>query len=289
MRRIRQFIMFVVMCLPALAAADYQAGQSAYTAGNFSQAAELWLAAAKQGDANAMYELGKLYGEGLGVLQDFTRSHAFFNLAASKGHKQALQARSVVEGQMTTEERAQARKLASQYLKSWSSATAAQPPPPEPVVVVTNTAASQSRTLIVVPFVSVLPQSNNEIKKLARDWPKMTEELVTRSVGNAWRVVTAEDDYNLYSGRRKIKRARTLCKKHRGDQLLVVRLPAKPEHGEFGGTPESNWRRQLELVAFDCTSNEQTARNRLQIDSNNDGWPVQEPIRAFLRETRLAR
>ncbi len=294
MRRTLQSILVFLACLPALAGADFKAGQAAYQAGNYPQAAELWLAAAKAGNADAMYELGKLYGEGLGVLQNFTQSHAFFNLAASKGHRQALQARAVVEDQMTAEERAGARKLASRYLKSWSSGTpettaAPATQPSQTVARASPTAAGGQRTLVLVSFMKVLPKSSSDVRKLAREWPQITRDLVTGELGEGWQVVPAEDDYNLYSGRRKDKRVSTLCRQYSGDRLLVLRFPATQDDEGFGGYLESNWKRNLELASFDCETGEQTAKKKQQIEANNDGWPVEKPIQLFIRQSKLVR
>lgn len=95
-----------------LNAADYQSARQAYQQERYQEAHGLWQAAARRGDVASMYELGKLYGEGLGVLRDTVRAHAYFNVAASKGHKQALAARQIVEQRLTPEELAKAEKLA---------------------------------------------------------------------------------------------------------------------------------------------------------------------------------
>ena len=44
---------------------------------------------AKQGDADAQYELGRMYGKGEGVEQDYTKAAEWFEKAAEQGHAEA--------------------------------------------------------------------------------------------------------------------------------------------------------------------------------------------------------
>ncbi|MBM4055617.1 MAG: sel1 repeat family protein [Planctomycetes bacterium] len=41
---------------------------------------------ARQGDAEAIYEMGKAYEDGVGVLQNYVQAHVWYNLSASKGY-----------------------------------------------------------------------------------------------------------------------------------------------------------------------------------------------------------
>ena len=54
-------------------------------AGNTAEALSEWQAAAEANDPRAMAALGRLYLQGLGVLQDYVEAHRWFNLAASRG------------------------------------------------------------------------------------------------------------------------------------------------------------------------------------------------------------
>ena len=92
--------------------ADYDAGQRAWDAGRPDEALAQWRAAADAGDGRAMLALGRLHLQGLGVLQDYVQAHKWFNLAASRGEPEAVQARDELAAKMTPEERAEARKLA---------------------------------------------------------------------------------------------------------------------------------------------------------------------------------
>ncbi|MFB3079630.1 MAG: hypothetical protein ACE1Y4_16655, partial [Lysobacterales bacterium] len=62
------------LCLlfwPALVQADFQAGKDAYDQGDYATALKEWQPLAKQGDAFAQSNLGRLYQYGLGVPQDY--------------------------------------------------------------------------------------------------------------------------------------------------------------------------------------------------------------------------
>ena len=50
--------------LTSLAHADFQAGKDAYDRGDYETALNEWLPLAEKGEADAQYNLGKMYGEG---------------------------------------------------------------------------------------------------------------------------------------------------------------------------------------------------------------------------------
>ena len=125
-RRARLALALFLICISLSALSDYQAGQRAYDAGRYEEAYKLWQDAARHGDVDSLYQLGKLYGEGLGILRSLVRAHAYFNVAAARGHKQALAARQIVESRITAEQLAQAEKLAVE-LHSDLTASNAQP------------------------------------------------------------------------------------------------------------------------------------------------------------------
>ena len=94
------------------ARADFEAGQRAWESGDVGAALAEWRAAAEGGDRRAMLALGRLYMQGLGVLQDYVQAHKWLNLAASRGEAAALAERDALAGRMTQEERAEAQRLA---------------------------------------------------------------------------------------------------------------------------------------------------------------------------------
>lgn len=74
---------------PLIAAAlRYEYGEG--VARNSSRAAEMYCAAAHQGNADAAYRLGWMYAEGNGIARDDRHAAALFQRAASLGHGSAL-------------------------------------------------------------------------------------------------------------------------------------------------------------------------------------------------------
>ena len=119
------------------ARADFEAGQQAWDAGNVDAAATQWRESANDGDGRAMLELGRLYLQGLGVIQDYMEAHKWFNLAASRGVAEALKERDALAVKMTPAQLATAQQMASAWqsggvaAKAGESASAGtgQPPP----------------------------------------------------------------------------------------------------------------------------------------------------------------
>ncbi len=77
--------------------------------------------AAKQGYAEAQYILGRMYGEGLGVPQDYAHAHMWWNLAASRyppgeDRDKAVKNRDIVAEKMTPAQIAEAQKLAREWM-----------------------------------------------------------------------------------------------------------------------------------------------------------------------------
>ena len=78
-------------------------------------AAEWFLKAADQGHEGAQYNLGVLYSEGKGVSQNIIQAHKWFNLAAVNGSAEAIKARNVASAKMTSQQIAEAQKLAREW------------------------------------------------------------------------------------------------------------------------------------------------------------------------------
>ena len=83
-------VMVLALVATQPARADYAAGQSAWDAGRTHEAVVQWQAAADAGDRRAMLALGRLYLQGLGVIQDYVEAHKWLNLAASRGEAPAF-------------------------------------------------------------------------------------------------------------------------------------------------------------------------------------------------------
>ena len=105
-----------LVLLGALAArADFEAGQRAWDAGRPGEALAQWQAAAGSGDRRAMLALGRLYLQGLGVLQDYVEAHKWLNLAASRGEAAAVAERDALAERMTPAQVAEAQSLAQAW------------------------------------------------------------------------------------------------------------------------------------------------------------------------------
>ena len=98
--------------------ADYQKGAVAYKSGDYATALREWTPLAKQGDASAQTNLGKMYGNGTGVPQDYVRAHMWFNIAASSGDSEkASKNRDIVAGVMTPSQIEKAQDLARECVR----------------------------------------------------------------------------------------------------------------------------------------------------------------------------
>ena len=81
------------------------------------------LAAAANGDSNALFDLGVAYSTGSqGVDCDLIEAHKWFNLAAVGGHDEAAQCRADVADEMTAREIAEAQRRAREWLRSGRAA-----------------------------------------------------------------------------------------------------------------------------------------------------------------------
>ena len=72
---------------------------------------------AKEGRADALYNLGLAYSTGQGVGIDMVAAHKWFNLAAVRGVEAAKSWRNQVAAEMTTGQIAEAQRLAREWLK----------------------------------------------------------------------------------------------------------------------------------------------------------------------------
>lgn len=72
---------------------------------------------AKAGKPHALYQLGLCYSTGQGVQMDLVRAHKYFNLAAMKGVAEARLWRAELAQQMTTNDIAEAQRLARLWLQ----------------------------------------------------------------------------------------------------------------------------------------------------------------------------
>lgn len=64
----------------------FQSGKSAFDAGRYSRAREIWLPLAEAGDPRAQHAIARLYEKGKGVDRDFKVAADWFLKAAEQGH-----------------------------------------------------------------------------------------------------------------------------------------------------------------------------------------------------------
>ena len=69
------------------------------------------------GSPDALFELGMLYATGRDVSADLVVAHKWFNLAASRGNAAALAHRVELAREMSTEQVAEAQRLARELLQ----------------------------------------------------------------------------------------------------------------------------------------------------------------------------
>lgn len=73
--------------------------------------------AAQAGAPDALFELGKLYAIGRDGSPDFVTAHKWFNLAAVRGNRSALDFRKEISREMTAADIAEAQRQARDWLK----------------------------------------------------------------------------------------------------------------------------------------------------------------------------
>ncbi|MGB8364805.1 MAG: hypothetical protein ACLQUZ_06530 [Rhizomicrobium sp.] len=71
---------------------------------------------AKQGRADALYNLGLAYSTGQGVSVDYVAAHKWFNLAAMRGSDLAKTWRAQISNEMSSNQIAEAQRLAREWL-----------------------------------------------------------------------------------------------------------------------------------------------------------------------------
>lgn len=64
-------------------------GKDAANRGEFAKALRIWMSLADKGDAEAQYNLGRLYARGDGVKKDFKEAAYWFEKAANRNHRDA--------------------------------------------------------------------------------------------------------------------------------------------------------------------------------------------------------
>jgi len=74
--------------------------------------------AAQQGRVSAQHNLGLMYANGTGALQDNTRAHMWFNLAAVGGDSRSAKNRDIMASRMTAQQVELAQRMARECMNS---------------------------------------------------------------------------------------------------------------------------------------------------------------------------
>src|SRR5207344_1352494 len=82
---------------------------------DYATAVRLIRPVAEQGNANAQYNLGVFYDNGLGVPQDRVRAYMWLNLAAMQGRESAATIRDLVARLMTPAQISEAQKMSREW------------------------------------------------------------------------------------------------------------------------------------------------------------------------------
>ena len=85
---------------------------------DYAEAVKLYRLAAEQGDAYAQNNLGVAYGYGQGVLQDNILSHMWYNIASANGYKKSSEWRDEIAAKMTAADISKAQAMAKECMSS---------------------------------------------------------------------------------------------------------------------------------------------------------------------------
>src|SRR4029079_12110789 len=107
-------ILILGFAAPA-AAGPLEDADAALKRRDYATAVRLIRPLAEQGNANAQYNLGVLYDNGLGVPQDRVRAYMWLNLAAMQGRESAATIRDLVARLMTPGQISEAQKMAREW------------------------------------------------------------------------------------------------------------------------------------------------------------------------------
>ena len=108
-------VLLVLSFVEPVTAGPLEDADAALKRRDYATALRLIRPLAEQGDANAQYNLGVFYDNGLGVPQDKVRAYMWFNLSAAQGREGAAAFRDLIARRMTPAQIAEAQKLAREW------------------------------------------------------------------------------------------------------------------------------------------------------------------------------
>ena len=119
LKHVAAAIILVLGFAASAAAGPLEDADAALKRRDYATAVRLNRPLAEQGNANAQYNLGTFYDNGLGVPQDKVRAYMWFSLSAAQGREGAAALRDLIARRMTPAQIAEAQKLA----RDWKSNT----------------------------------------------------------------------------------------------------------------------------------------------------------------------
>jgi hypothetical protein len=96
----------------------YICGPEELTAPHTNGPTKPYRKAAEQGNADSQFNLGFMYKNGNGVIQDAVIAHMWFNISAASGDAGSSEQRSIIEQRMTHEQIAEAQAFARRCMAS---------------------------------------------------------------------------------------------------------------------------------------------------------------------------
>ena len=115
LKHVAAAIILVLGFAAPAAAGPLEGADAALKRRDYATAVRLNRPLAEQGDANAQYNLGTFYDNGLGVPQDKVRAYMWFSLSATQGREGAAAFRDLIARRMTPAQIAEAQKLAREW------------------------------------------------------------------------------------------------------------------------------------------------------------------------------
>jgi TPR repeat protein len=114
-------VLLVLSFVEPVAAGPLEDADAALKRRDYATALRLIRPLAERGDANAQYNLGVFYDNGLGVPQDKVRAYMWFNLSAAQGREGAAAFRDLIARRMTPAQIAEAQRLAREWKPNMQS------------------------------------------------------------------------------------------------------------------------------------------------------------------------
>jgi len=115
LKHVAAAIILVLGFAAPAAAGPLEDADAALKRRDYATAVRLNRPLAEQGNANAQYNLGTFYDNGLGVPQDKVRAYMWFSLSAVQGREGAAALRDLIARRMTPAQIAEAQKLAREW------------------------------------------------------------------------------------------------------------------------------------------------------------------------------